>query len=79
MVTAEVVEIERGTNIDPTGEVQDTLRPVFTVGGLSGTFRTDPIPLDEFTRDLARQRVRDLAGQLLEEDVDVTVQLPTGE
>jgi hypothetical protein len=76
MVTAEVIEMERTTEIDPTGDVVDALRPVFTLSPFSGTFRTEAIPIDEFSRDLARQRVRELAEETLDESADVNVVLP---
>jgi hypothetical protein len=69
--------MERTTEITPTGEVVDALRPVFTLGPFSGTFRTEPIPIPEFSRDLARQRVRALAQETLDETAEVDVTLPT--
>jgi hypothetical protein len=78
MAEAEIIEIERTTNITATGELQDALRPVYTLGPLSGTFRTDPIPQPDYSRDLARTRVQSQAEELLAEGTDVTVAFPSG-
>lgn len=76
MVQAQIIEFEEQTGIDPQGATQQELVARFTVEPLSGTFTTEPIPRDEFSRDLAKQRVRTFAQELLSSDADVTVQMP---
>jgi len=76
MVQAEIVEFEEQTGIDPQGRTRQELVPRFTVGPLSGTFTTEPIDRDDFSRELAEQRVRALANELLSAESDVTVSFP---
>jgi hypothetical protein len=76
MATAQIVEFEEQTGIDPQGATRQELVPRFSLDPLSGTFTTEPIPRDQFTRDLAEQRVRTLAQELLSPEADVTVQFP---
>jgi len=76
MATAEIVEFRERTNITPDGDRQIVLEPVFTLSPFAGTRTAEAIPRDEFSRDLARQRVRSLASELLSEDSTVTVSFP---
>ena len=78
MVTAEVIDVERTTNITPQGEVEDALRPLFTLSPLSGTFRTESIPLSDYSREVAENRIREVARELVAEGEDVTVVFPEG-
>lgn len=77
MAEATIVEIERTSEVTQTGELQDALRPVYTLSPLSGTFRTDPIPQSDYSRDLARSRVQSQAEELLAEGTDVDVTFPS--
>jgi len=77
MATAEVVEIERTSNVTPQGDIEDVLRPVFTLSTSSGTFRTEGIPVTEFSRDLARSRITALATELVAEGEDISVTFPS--
>jgi hypothetical protein len=77
MVQAEIIEFEEQTGIDPQGRTRQELVPRFTVAPLSGTFSTEPIPRDQFSRDLAESRVRALSEQLLSPETDVTVSFPS--
>jgi hypothetical protein len=77
MVQAEIIEFEEQTGIDPQGRTRQELVPRFTIEPLSGTFSTEPIPRDQFSRDLAESRVRALSEQLLSPESDVTVSFPS--
>jgi hypothetical protein len=78
MATAEVVEVRTTQEITAQGELQEALQPVFTLPSFGGTFTVEPIPRDEFSRDLAEQRVRSLAQELLQEGAQVDVSFPEG-
>lgn len=79
MATAEVIEYTETQQVDAQGELQPAIIPRFTVGGLSGSFTTDAILQEDFARDVVQQRVREKASNLLSEDAEVDVQLPSGE
>jgi hypothetical protein len=76
MVDATIIQYDEQTGIDPQGRTRQELVPRFSVEPLSGTYTTDPIPREEFSRDLAEQRVRALAQELLDPSADVTVSFP---
>jgi hypothetical protein len=77
MAEATIVEIERTSRVTQTGELEDALRPVYTLSPLSGTFRTEPIPISDYSRDVARSRVQSQAEELLAEGTEVDVSFPS--
>jgi hypothetical protein len=77
MVDATIIQYEEQTGIDPQGRTRQELVPRFSVEPLSGTYTTEPIPRDNFSRDIAEQRVRALAEELLDASADVTVSFPS--
>lgn len=78
MARAEVIEIRTTQQITPQGELEEALQPTFTLEPFSGTFTVDPIPRSEFRRDLAEERVRSLAEELLSDGAQVDVSFPEG-
>lgn len=79
MATVEVQNFTETQRVDAQGELQPALIPRFTIEGLSGSFTTEAIPQDEFSRDVAGQRIREKASNMLAPDAEVDVQFPTGE
>jgi hypothetical protein len=77
MVGGAIIQYDEQTGIDPQGRTRQELVPRFSVEPLSGTYTTEPIPREDFTRDLAEQRVRSLAEELLDSSADVTVSFPS--
>lgn len=78
MVEATVITFRQTQDIGPGGELQSALIPVVTGPFVSGQLELEPVPQDEFSRDLVRERVQQRVSQMLPEETEVTVTFETG-
>lgn len=78
MVEATVITFRQTQSIGPDGNLQSAIVPVVTGPFVSGQLELEPIPTDDFSRDLVRERVQQKVGQMTPEDAEVTVTFETG-
>lgn len=77
MVTATVITFRQTQRIDNQGQLERALVPVVTGPFVSGQLELDPIPSDEFSRELVTERVLKRVNEMVPEDVEVEVVIET--
>lgn len=77
MVEARIITFRQEQDVSQAGELVRVLRPIVVGPPVTGQLELEPIPRDEFSRDLAEQRAREAIAELVPKDEPVDISVDT--